>query len=98
MTPEQLATLVNIGSAGAVIAVVMIFLKFIEKRDADWRSFFSTIRAADNAVSADLVKAIKELTGEIENLKSRLNSHEAVEMELLRDMVDKLNKPERRHV
>lgn len=93
MTPEQLATLVNIGSAGAVIAVVLIFLNFIAKRDADWRDFFSSIRAADNQASAQLVTAIKDLTSEIENLKSRFDSHEAAEMELLRDMVDKLNKP-----
>lgn len=35
--------IVNMGSAGAVIAVVIIFLKSIKERDAEWRNFFTEL-------------------------------------------------------
>lgn len=45
MTPEAINALVNMGSAGAVIAVVIIFLRSNEKRDAQWRDFFTSLNA-----------------------------------------------------
>lgn len=43
ITPETLNALVNMGSAGAVIVVVVIFLRSIRERDAEWRSFFTAL-------------------------------------------------------
>lgn len=39
MTPQTIAYLVNLGAAGAVIASVVLFLKHLEKRDADFRKW-----------------------------------------------------------
>ncbi len=49
MTPEVIAALVNMGSAGAVILVVLIFLRSNEKRDAQWRDFFTALNSASQA-------------------------------------------------
>lgn len=68
MTPETISALVNMGSAGAVIAVVVIFLRSIEKRDNQWRDFFTAINsgtkddiAAMQAVSTRLIRLLEDL-------------------------------------
>jgi len=80
MTAEGIATLVNLGVGGAVIAVVIIFLRFIEKRDNDWRSFFSSLRKEDNQTTARLATAI-------EALLTKFEEHDATEMEILRELL-----------
>ena len=89
MTGEQLATLVNIGAAGAVISVVVIFLRFIKERDADWRAFFSDIRKSDSEGLERLTLVIDKLVTRVENLDERFERHDATEMELLRDLIAK---------
>ncbi len=44
----EITQLVNLGSAGAVIAVVVIFLKAIEKRDNQWQGFLHDERIMEN--------------------------------------------------
>jgi hypothetical protein len=89
MTGEQLATLVNIGSAGAVIAVVMVFLRFIKERDADWRSFFTGIRESDSEGLEKLTLVIDKLVARMESLETKFDRHDATEMELLRGLIAK---------
>ncbi|KKT30741.1 MAG: hypothetical protein UW18_C0011G0002 [Microgenomates group bacterium GW2011_GWF1_44_10] len=43
MDAATIASLINFGSAGAVIVVVIIFLNYIGKRDAEWRDFFTVL-------------------------------------------------------
>lgn len=87
MTGEQLSTLVNIGSAGAVIAVVVLFLQFISKRDEDWRNFFTQIRQTDSEAMTRLAIVIDKLTARVESLEDKFDRHDAAEMEMLRGML-----------
>lgn len=80
MTAEGIATLVNLGVGGAVIAVVIIFLKFIEKRDNDWRNFFQGLRKEDNEHTSRLAIAI-------ERMLNKFEEHDATEMEILRELL-----------
>jgi DNA phosphorothioation-dependent restriction protein DptG len=50
MTPDQITALINLGAAGAVIATVIYFLRYISKRDdkdkerdQQWQAFFKTL-------------------------------------------------------
>jgi|WetSurMetagenome_2_1015567.scaffolds.fasta_scaffold1088400_2 hypothetical protein len=45
--PSLLAKLVDLGAAGAVIAVVIIFIRSNEKRDREWQEFLNRQRASD---------------------------------------------------
>lgn len=92
VSPEFITALINWGPAGAVIVVVVLFLQFIAKRDKEWQDFFTGLRAADQTASARLTEAIEKLVSRIESLEGRFNVHEAAEMEVLRDLVTKLDK------
>lgn len=83
----DLATLVNLGAAGAVIGVVVLFLRFIEARDKQQREFFASLRQSDVEVSARLTEAINRLVGRIECLENKFDAHDATEMEFLRGVV-----------
>lgn len=87
MTGEQLSTLVNIGSAGAVIAVVVLFLQFISKRDEDWRNFFTQIRQTDSEAMTRLANVIDKLTARVESLEDKFDRHDAAEMEMFRELL-----------
>lgn len=69
MTPETINALINMGSAGAVIAVVILFLRSNEKRDIEWRAFFSAINAAN---SADICRVVERL----ERVAASLDAHD----------------------
>ena len=84
MTAEQIAAIINLGAAGAVIIVVVYFLRFIDKRDADWRTFFAAIRQSDGDASTKLVAVIDKLVERVEALEDRFERHDVVEMEILR--------------
>lgn len=68
--------LVNLGAAGAVIAVVVIFLNYLGKRDAEWRSFFTTLNAANTADMTRLTKALDDLVERIECIGRDLTAHD----------------------
>ncbi len=86
MSGETVATLVNLGTGGAVVAVVLIFLKFIKERDHDWRHFFTTIRQADTEANTKLANVIEKLVDKVERLDVKFDQHAAIEMEVLRDI------------
>jgi uncharacterized iron-regulated protein len=85
--PNALSNLVNIGAAGAVIAVVVLFLRFIEKRDRETRDFFTVIRASDSETSKKLADAIDKLVDRIESLENKFDAHDVKEMEFIRGVV-----------
>lgn len=62
MTPELAAALSGWGPTGALIAVVMIFLKFIEKRDAESQAFFKALHISDDQKSDKIAEALEKLT------------------------------------
>lgn len=90
----DLATLVNLGAAGAVIGVVVLFLRFIEARDKQQREFFASIRQADGEalrVLAESIRALgvilERLIVRIDCLENKFDAHDATEMEFLRGVV-----------
>ena len=85
MTPDMITSLVNLGSAGAVIIVVILFLKNIKERDDDWRSFFTELNrqnCADNAgINSNqkstldiLAKLVDMLSKHDQNVEQRMES------------------------
>lgn len=64
MDASLVSSLVNLGSAGAVIIVVIIFLKTIKERDAEWRGFFTELNRAnceDGEKRLELTEKILEM-------------------------------------
>jgi hypothetical protein len=89
MTPDTLTALVNLGSAGAVIAVVIIFLRSIKERDAEWRSFFTTL----NSNNKDDICQLAEM---MERMVASLDRHDlqAKDIKAVVDRIDKqITKP-----
>lgn len=76
MTPETISALVNMGSAGAVIAVVVIFLREMGKRDKQWQDFFTELNKANACDIKDMAIAMKELVAGVSDLATLINSHE----------------------
>lgn len=61
MTEAQITALINLGAAGAVIIVVVYFLRFIEKRDKDWQAFFQSLLSSKDTPTAQLVELVQAL-------------------------------------
>jgi hypothetical protein len=87
MTPDTVASLINLGAAGAVILVVLIFIDYIKKkeqqsiednkqRDKDWRDFFVTIHATDGDAIKGMASAISTLIDSVNCLSDKLNAHD----------------------
>ncbi|MBE3038631.1 MAG: hypothetical protein IMZ62_07455 [Chloroflexi bacterium] len=78
MSPDTLTALVNLGSAGAVIAVVVIFLKFLGKADENWRVYLKELREDDRLVQLSREQAFAarndQVIGEIKNLAENIRS------------------------
>lgn len=83
MSAEQIAGLVNFGSAGAVIAIVIIFLKFIEKgnttakesydhRDEMWKEFFKNLTAGNIEQAQSVNKVLEDLVKTVASLKDEV--------------------------
>jgi hypothetical protein len=87
----DLTSLVNIGAAGAVIAVVLVFLDFIKQRDKDWRDFFNGIRETDGAAITRLTEVIDRLVSRVQSLEGKFDAHDAKEMEFLHGVESKQN-------
>lgn len=81
MTIDLIPQLVNLGSAGAVIIVVIIFLRSNEKRDAEWRNFFTALNKANRD---DLCTVVDKL----ENVVKTLDAHDAQAKRLLQIVED----------
>ena len=84
MDAQGIVSLVNLGSAGAVIAVVIIFLKYIRERDAEWRSFFTDLTKTQAADAESMTHAMRELATKIECIGQDLQKHDSKVDERLR--------------
>lgn len=88
MTTETISALVNMGSAGAVIAVVIIFLKELGKRDQQWRDFFIGIRQGDAQATKELTLAMQQMAQNVASLTDKLSDHD----EMARRGIDELKR------
>ena len=88
MTPEAITALINLGAAGAVIAVVVIFLRFIQKQQSDWQRFFKSVMESQNQPTMKLTQAIEHLLAEFQK-------HDTWEHTKLDEMSDRLSVPRR---
>jgi hypothetical protein len=64
MTAEQITALFNLGAAGAVIIVVVYFLRFIAARDKDWQAFFKALLEDKDAPLTNISEALQTLLSE----------------------------------
>jgi hypothetical protein len=76
MDATTIASLINFGSAGAVIIVVIIFLNYIGKRDQEWRDFFIMLNRNSIEDMARLTKAIDQMAQSISALGINLKTHD----------------------
>jgi hypothetical protein len=76
MDAATIASLINFGSAGAVIIVVIIFLNYIGKRDAEWRDFFTVLNKNNVEDLGKLTKAIDSMSVSVALLGKNLKEHD----------------------
>ena len=76
MDATTIASLINFGSAGAVIIVVIIFLNYIGKRDAEWRDFFTVLNKSNVEDMSKLTKAIDSMSQSVACLGDKLDQHD----------------------
>lgn len=87
MEATTIAALVNMGSAGAVIAVVILFLKdrresettrqeHDQKRDKEWRDFFTALAGGNEKDIQDMRSTANRLTALLEELLKNYNAHD----------------------
>jgi hypothetical protein len=77
MTPDTIASLINLGSAGVVIIVVIIFLNFITKRDEEWRSFFTLLNANSKDDMRAFANTMDRLVTRVDSIGTELDNHDA---------------------
>ena len=76
MTPETISALVNMGSAGAVIAVVVIFLRHLKERDAAWQAFFVAERQVNQTETDKMCESLDHLALVGQQTYDLLKSHD----------------------
>lgn len=76
MDASTIASLINFGSAGAVIIVVIIFLNYIGKRDQEWRDFFTVLNKSNVEDMGKLTKAIDNMSQSVAILGVNLKQHD----------------------
>ena len=83
MSPDILVSLVNLGAAGAVIAVVWIFTKQIERieadnreRDKDWQAFFNSLNCANVVDMKRISDSLDQVVIVITTLAKDLRTHD----------------------
>lgn len=79
MTAEQITALLNLGAAGAIIVVVVYFLRFISARDKDWQMFFKALLEDKNAPLGDIAEGLQTLLSEF-------RAHDQMERTKLEEM------------
>ena len=67
MDAATIASLINLGGAGAVIIVVILFLKYLQKRDEEWRAFFVEISRGTATETQRLVTSIDKLAEKLDD-------------------------------
>lgn len=107
MTVETISGLVNFGIGGAVIVVVILFLKFIEKRDATvresydtrdrlWREFFTNLTTTNTAQFGPIKIALDnliEVTGSLVDKVQSLESNLYLHDIRVDKLVEKMDNP-----
>ena len=97
MNVDVIAGLINLGSAGAVIAVVIIFLNYTNKRDEAWKAYIKDLRNDDQIIqkkmddsyverNTALVTALNLLTGRIQSMQEFDTSHHEAMTKALQEM------------
>lgn len=76
MTPESWNAILQLGSAGAVIAVVIIFLKANEKRDQEWRDFFTTLNETNKLDMKAMTVATGTLIDLVRQIAKQIDEHD----------------------
>ena len=76
MDASTIASLINFGSAGAVIIVVIIFLNYIGKRDTEWRDFFTALNKSSVEDMSKLTKAIDSMALSVSSIGNKLDIHD----------------------
>lgn len=61
MDPATINALVNMGSAGAVILVVLIFLNSSKERDKEWRDFFTALNSNNKTEVLQLAQTMEAM-------------------------------------
>lgn len=82
MTPETIASLINLGAAGAVIIVVWRFLSFIEKRDKQWQDYFTDLHKGDD-------EKTDKMADILDNLVKLVQEHDTTTKEAIALMVER---------
>jgi hypothetical protein len=76
MDPTTFASLAQLGAAGAVIIVVLIFLNYIAKRDAEWREFFTVLNSENKADMTKVTAALDRLVNSVDCVSDKIDKHE----------------------
>jgi len=87
MTPETIAALVNMGSAGAVILVVILFLKNNKERDQQWRDFFTVLNSTNKDDILALADAMQKMTASLDKHETTVNEQVVKRLERIEDAV-----------
>lgn len=77
MTPDVISSLVNLGSAGAVIIVVIIFLNSMKERDNQWRDFFTDISSSNRKDVDAMRETANHMLTALNSLLSMYSQHDA---------------------
>ena len=72
-----MGSLVNLGAAGAVIIVVIIFVKAMKERDAEWRSFFTELNRVTCADAERRMELTEKILEMVQAVLRQLESHDA---------------------
>jgi len=82
-----ISKLAELGSTGLLLIVVILFLNYIDKRDKQWKDFFSEMHNADNAILAELTSAFESVKNELVSLRSEFHAHDEMEREVMRNVI-----------
>src|SRR5574340_735695 len=76
MEVDIIKVLTEWGAAGAVIAVVIIFLNSNKGRDKEWRDFFTGLNATNTKDMQTLTDAMTNLTRSVQEIANKLAEHD----------------------
>jgi len=65
------------GSAGAVIFVVWLFLRSTEKRDQEWKDFFTALNGVNTRDMKMLTEAMKGLIAGVKSVQQDIKEHDS---------------------
>ena len=89
MPADIIASLIDLGSAGAVIIVVIVFLNYIGKRDQEWRDFFTLLNKANTDDMTRFAGMMERLAASVDYLGKDLKAHDQHVEERIQTVVRK---------